>query len=159
MHSALAQPAAAGVDATQIADLALLTWRDVDAALSPIVGQRGVAALYKRSLYLTKAEHPCLAPVYEGELEPGEFSTLQLALSQQTSADAAAANRALLHTLHALLAKLIGAALTDQLLRTVADGPAFDNPAVDNPAFDNPAFDNPAVDNPSSGDAVQDISP
>ena len=149
MHAALAQLAAAGVDATQIADLAVLTWRDVDAALSPIVGQRGVAALYKRSLYLTKAEHPCLAPVYEGELEPGEFSTLQLALSQQTSADAAAANSALLHTLHALLAKLIGAALTDQLLRTVADSPDFDNPAVDNPA----------VNNSSSGDAVQDISP
>ncbi len=139
MKSALAQQAANGVDPEQIADIALSTWRGVDAALSPIIGQRGVAALYKRSLYLTKAEHPSLAPVYEGELELGEFATLQLALSQQTSSDAAAANGALLQTFHELLAKLIGAALTDQLLRTVVGPPSFDNP--------------------SSGDAVQDISP
>lgn len=137
MPSALAQLAANGVDPEQIADIALSTWRGVDAALSPIVGQRGVAALYKRSLYLTKAEYPCLAPVYEGELEPGEFATLQLALSQQTSSNAADANGALLQTFHELLVKLIGAALTDQLLRTVVDPLSFDNS--------------------SSGDAVQDI--
>lgn len=138
MHSALAQQAAIGADPEQIADLALSIWRGVDAALSPIIGQHGVAALYKRSLYLTRAEHPCLTAVYEGQLGPGEFATLQTALSLQTSEDASAANAALLQNFHDLLAKLIGAALTEQLLR----------PVVDNPAFDNL----------SNGDAVQDIS-
>ncbi|MGI9024323.1 MAG: hypothetical protein ACR2GP_01875 [Burkholderiaceae bacterium] len=144
MHSALAQVAATGVDASQIADIAFSTWRGIDAALSPIIGQRGVAALFKRSLYLARAPHPCLASVYDGELGPGEFASLRIALSQQTSADASAANAALLQTFHDLLANLIGATLTEQLLRPVLDAPALND------------F---ATDNSSSGDAVQDISP
>ena len=96
MQAALAQLAATGADAGRIADLSVSTWRDVDSALSPIVGQDGVAALYKRSLYLKRAEHPSLAPVYEGELGPGQYTGLHSALSQLNSASAAAANGALL---------------------------------------------------------------
>ncbi len=147
MQAALAQLAAEGADAKRIADLSVSTWRDVDAALSPIIGQRGVAALYKRSLYLTRAEHPCLATVYDGELGPGEFDGLHAALSRQTSSEAAAANGALLQVFHDLLARLIGAALTDQLLRSASDHPSSEKRAVGNPALDDP------------GHAVQDTSP
>ena len=129
---------AEGADAAQIADLSVSTWRAVDAALSPVIGQRGVAALYKRSLYLIRADHPCLSAVYEGELGPGEFAGLHTALSGQSSSDAAAANGALLRAFHDLLAHLIGASLTGQLLRSVLHHSAFDNP--------------------SSGHAVQDTS-
>lgn len=116
-------------DAAQIADLSVSTWRAVDAALSPVIGQRGVAALYKRSLYLTRADHPCLSAVYEGELGPGEFAGLHTALSAQSNADAAAANGALLQAFHDLLANLIGALLTRQLLRSVLPPSIFDNPS------------------------------
>lgn len=127
--AASTQQAEGGADAAQIADLSVSTWREVDAALSPIIGQRGVAALYKRSLYLTRAEHPCLSAVYEGELGPGEFAGLRTALSGQSSAGATAANGALLRAFHDLLANLIGASLTGQLLRSVLPHSIFDNPS------------------------------
>ena len=118
-------------DAGRIAESAVSTWRDLDAALSPIIGQRGVVALCKRSLYLTRADFPWLAAVDEGELKPDEFTTLQTALSQQTSANAAAANDALLRTFCDLLSKLIGASLTDRLLRSVWAGSSSDQVTQD----------------------------
>ena len=39
-----------GADAERIADLSTSVWQKVHVALSPIVGEAGVAALYKRSL-------------------------------------------------------------------------------------------------------------
>ena len=108
-------------NAERIADAAVSAWCDVHAALSPVIGHRGVAALYKRSLYLTQVAHACLTPVHEGELVPGNFSALRAALSQQTSQDAAAAHGALLQAFYDLLTNLIGASLTDQLLRSVID--------------------------------------
>ena len=112
---------AEGADAGRIADASASTWRDIDAALSPIISPRGVAALYKRSLHLTHGDHSCLTAVYEGTLEPGDFAALQIALSQQTSQNAAAAHGALLQAFCDLLIHLIGASLTEQLLRSVCD--------------------------------------
>jgi len=119
--SALTPLVTAGADAARIADTAVAIWRDIDAALAPIIGQRGVAALIKRSLYLTHAEHPWLSTVYEGALPPGEYGPLHAALSKQTGAQAAAAQGALLQTFHDLLGNLIGASLTERLLRAVWD--------------------------------------
>lgn len=121
-------------DTARIADTAISTWRDIDAALSPIIGQRGVAALYKRSLDLTRADYPWLAAVHDAALQPGEFAALRTALLQRTSTDAAAANGALLRTFGNLLSNLIGGSLTERLLGFVWD-------------------------NPSSGHAVQETSP
>ena len=112
---------AEGADAGRIADAAVSTWRDVDASLSPIISSRGVAALYKRSLHLTHGDHPCLTAVYEDKSEPGDFAALQSALSQQTIQNAAAAHGALLQAFYDLLTHLIGASLTEQLLRSVGD--------------------------------------
>ena len=119
--SALAPLVTAGADAARIADTAVAIWRDIDAALAPIIGQRGVAALIKRSLYLTHSEHPWLATVYEGTPPPGDYGPLHAALSKQTGAQAAAAQGALLQTFHDLLGNLIGASLTERLLRAVWD--------------------------------------
>lgn len=125
--------AAEGADAARIAEAAASSWRAVDAALSPIISQRGVAALYKRSLYLTRAAHTALAAVHDGELLLSDYTALQAALAQQTSLDAAAANGALLQAFCDLLTHLIGASLTGQLLRS-------------------------AGRNASSGDAVEDTT-
>jgi hypothetical protein len=119
MQAALSQRTAEGVDAGRIADLAVLTWRDIDAALSPIIGQRGVAALYQRSLHLTRDGYPWLATVYESTLQEGDFTALQTALSQQTSSAAAAGNSTLLQTFCDLLSNLIGQSLTERLLESV----------------------------------------
>ncbi len=124
----------AGADAPRVADAAVAVWRSVDAALSPIVGERGVDALFKRSLYLQRDECPWLAAAHEVAPPGRDFQTLHAALAQRTGADAATANAALLLAFCDLLSTLIGAPLTERLLRHVL------NP-------------------PSSGDAAQDITP
>jgi len=123
-----------GADAARIADAAASTWRRVDEALAPIVGSRGVAALFKRSLFLTRAAHPCLATVDEQANPPETFAALRAALAQQSPPAGSAAHDALLLAFRDLLGKLIGAPLTERLLQSVSD---------------------PS----SSGHAAQDISP
>jgi hypothetical protein len=113
-----------GMDCGRIADVALSTWHDFASALSPIIGMRGVAALYKRSLHLTSPAYPWLETVREGVDAPVDFAPLKAALLQQTAADAAAASGALLQTFHDLLASLIGPSLTERLLRTASDNPS-----------------------------------
>nr|WP_297459934.1 hypothetical protein [uncultured Halomonas sp.] len=103
-------------------------WHDINIALSPVIGQQGVAALYKRSLSLTRSDYPCLAFVHEHTLEPGDFSVLQMALSRQNGTDAVATNSALLRTFHERLACLIGKSLTEQLLQFVWHDPS--SPAI-----------------------------
>jgi hypothetical protein len=126
--------AASGADAAQIAQAAVAAWAAVDRALSSVIGSRGMAALYRRSLHLALAEHPWLAAAYEDALQPGDFASLRAALSQQTATNAAAAHDVMLQTFEDLLNNLIGRSLTRRLLQAVWD-------------------------NPSSGDAVQDNSP
>ena len=121
-------------DPSIVAQSALATWSHIDQALSPIIGIRGVAGLYKRSLSLTRGAHPALTTVFDGLLAPGDYRTLQQALAQQSAPVAIAAGAALLQTVIDLLTKLSGQALSERLLRPVLDSPS------------------------SSGDAVQDIS-
>jgi len=118
-------------DARAAAAGALAVWRDVDSALSPIIGKRGVAALFRRSLYLTQAAHPWLA---QDATEPEPFQALHSALTGQTAAVALAAHDALLRHFRTLLGRLIGVSLTDRLLQ-------------------------PVLDLPSGGGAAQDLSP
>ena len=100
-----------------IADAALATWQGFEAALAPIIGSGGVAALYRRSLYLSHAAHPWLPGVQAGALAPVEFTELQAALARRSSREAQAATDALTNTFRELLAELIGLSLTDRLLR------------------------------------------
>jgi hypothetical protein len=111
-------------DAAQIAALSALTWREIHAILSPVIGPGGVAALYQRSLHVTRSAHPCLGTVREDALLLAEFAALEGVLSQQTSAEAAAANGALLKAFCDLLATLIGVSLTERLLRSVRNFPS-----------------------------------
>ncbi|TAL92281.1 MAG: hypothetical protein EPN69_08640 [Rhodanobacter sp.] len=108
-------------DAGQIADVAVSIWRDVAAALAPIIGQSGVTALLKRSIHLTRAAHPCLSAANDGALPTNELAMLQAVLSQQDRIEAIATNAALLQHFHEVLITLIGASLTERLLRPVWD--------------------------------------
>ena len=131
IRAMLARRAGTSANAATIGGTALSIWRDVDEALAPIIGQSGVAALYKRSLYLALAEHPCLVTAYEGALRAGDFVGLETALSQQTSDEASAAIISLLTTFHDLLTHLIGGSLFVRLLRSVWDKPSSGNAAKD----------------------------
>lgn len=112
-----APPPAGASPAAHGADAAIAAWRDVDDALAPIIGRRGVAAIYQHSLDLTRANHPWLSAACAAAAELGGFAPLHQALVQQTPANAAAAQHALLRTFRAQLAGLIGGSLAGQLLR------------------------------------------
>lgn len=118
-------------DATQIADAIVLTWQEINTTLIPILGERGVAALYHRSLYLTSSAHSWLAETYTGIQTPMDLEALKRVIAQQTSANAVAGGAAVLQTFYGLLASLVGPLLTERLLRSVwansfSGGPALD---------------------------------
>lgn len=112
---------AAGIDASakQIGDALVGTWRELEVALTPVLGRRGVGALYKRSVHLVATAHPWLPGVAEDLQTVMELEPLHHAVARQTSADAAAAGADLLQTFHDLLCGLVGSSLTERLLRSV----------------------------------------
>lgn len=131
----LAILAARGHEAARVAEATTTTLLAIDAALSPIISERGVAALYRRSLFLIRQGRPWLDPVYAADPAPGDYSALRSALSEQDDGDALHVADELLRTFHGLLVSLIGESLTARLLGSILEK------------------------TPSSGDAVQDISP
>jgi hypothetical protein len=123
--------ASGGADARQVADASVAIWSAIDRALSPVIGQRGSAALYQRSLHLARADFPWLAAAYESAAEPRALGALHAALVQQTAEHAAAAHDRVLHTLLGLLADLIGQSLTERLLKSAWDSPSSGNAVQD----------------------------
>lgn len=108
-------------DAVGISEIAVSIWDCVGVVLSPIIGHAGVAALFKRSIYLTRNTHPWLSVVNDGA-EPS--AALQVVLAQQDRIEAIAANAALLQNFQELLISLIGASLSERLLRSVWETPS-----------------------------------
>lgn len=127
----LANRVAQDANAAQIADAMAATWQEIDAALAPIIGSKGVAALYKRSLYLTAAAHPWLAGTRDSAHAAIDPAALKSVVAQQSSADAALGGNALLQTFHQLLGSLVGPSLTERLLRSVWADSSSGPPAQD----------------------------
>lgn len=123
----LARLASEGADSERIADRVALAWRNLHAALSPIIGHGGVMALFKRSVSMTRTTHPWLASMQEEFEQPGDFAALQAALSQQTSVEAAAASSAILRKFIDILTSLIGQSLAERLLSSVWDDTSNDD--------------------------------
>ena len=121
IQSSLSKCAAASWDTVSLTTKAVSIWRDIDTALAPIVGHRGVAALFGRCFHLIRADYPWLAPPHESSGDRIDFASLQSMLSQQTSANVVALNDALLRKFSALLSNLIGVSLAERLLRPVVD--------------------------------------
>jgi hypothetical protein len=121
-QAVLLRSAAEGAPPQRIAESAQAIWHAVEAALTPIIGARGVGALYRRSLNLLSADYTWLRAAYDGSLHPDRLAVLGAALSRRSAVDAARANGALLQVFYDLLANLIGGPLTMRLLR-----PALDN--------------------------------
>jgi hypothetical protein len=115
-------------DPRSAADAAVAAWEEIGTLLAPVVGRRGVSALYKRSVRLTLASRPWLVPAYEAP-PSGELAALHAALAAQAGPVAAAASAELLATFRALLAGLVGDALTAKLLAPPQRAPPGDDPA------------------------------
>lgn len=104
---------------------------DIGVALTPIVGPRGVAALYKRSLFLTSQQHPVLSGLHEGIQSTMDLSRLTTTLAALSEAEANTVGAALLQSFYELLSSLVGLSLTDRLLGSLWDHPLSDPPALE----------------------------
>lgn len=124
--SALARRVETGADAQHIAEAIVSTWREIDTALSPVLGRQAVALLYQRSICLAASSRPWLANICESgqTLEPAE---LRFAFALQNTDTAATGGYELLQAFHETLASLVGLPLTERLLRFVC---APDEPDV-----------------------------
>lgn len=124
---------ASSPEAQAIAEAAEKAWRGLAAALSPIIGERGFAALHRRCLYLLRNHYPWLLAAHGSAGDTDAFAALRAALAQQPQADAAAASLALLHTLDDVLTNLIGESLTEQILGPLLDHPLRGDAAQESP--------------------------
>jgi len=124
-----------GSSADQIAQACGVLWLELDATLSPIIGTRGVTALGQRSLHLASAVYPWLAARQPGSPAMMDSALLVSLLAQRSSDDAAAAADIFLQTFRELLTSLIGASLTERLLRTVWGPP---DTSVNSPSAQEP---------------------
>lgn len=129
----LADRVATNADARQIADAIGAAWHDLDLSLSPVLGRRGVAALYKRCLHLNTVAYPWLAQVREAAHASLaiDVAPLRAMLGERSEAEAAETGAALIHTFTELLSTLIGASLSERLLDSVWALPSTGGPPAE----------------------------
>lgn len=118
-------------DSAQTADAFVATWRDIDAVLVPIIGKRGLAALYQRSVHVTAQAHPWLSVADDVAPAAADFSKLTPLLCQQSAAAAMAGATTLFTTFHDLLSSVVGPSLTERLMRPVWVATSSDSAAKD----------------------------
>ncbi len=93
-----------------------MLWERLATELSPIIGERGFASLYARSLHRAGLEFPWLAP-HPPEAPADAFKLLASNLKECAPAEAQAASAALLIIFTDTLILLIGELLTNSILR------------------------------------------
>ncbi|MCP8688246.1 hypothetical protein [Marinobacterium sedimentorum] len=109
------------MDAGLIAAALVTLWREIDIVLNPIMGKRGVAALYQRSLYLAAQTYPWLASPHQGVQTSIDFTHFKSLLIHQQPDDLIQGGSVIFKNLHELLVSLVGPSLTERLLRSVGD--------------------------------------
>lgn len=114
----LAFRVAEGADSLQIADAIGAMWTDIEAALQPVFGRRGVAALFQRSLHRTASRYVWLEPA-KGASDDAvcSLAELQALFAAQAPPQATEAGSALFMNFRELLISLIGPQLSEQLLK------------------------------------------
>jgi hypothetical protein len=112
------------LDSVAIAGQFVRVMHDIEVVLTPILGERGVAALLQRSFSLARSQHPWLADPFDGGDVP-DLSAPYSALARRDPASArAAAVEGVLFPFHALLTSLIGAPLAERLFDATWASPA-----------------------------------
>jgi hypothetical protein len=119
IHRTLVQRAGYVPDANAVAEATLSIWHELAARLTPLIGTRGVYAIFSRSLHLTSFSFPWLAVAADGENSTTQLANLRTSIKSRKPADAAEASHTLLETYIELLAILIGESLTGRLLGSI----------------------------------------
>ena len=109
----------ADADVAAIAQAIVAAWQEISLALSPIVGSRGFAALYKRSIYVTGLSHPWLMDLHDNALSTVNLPDLNAVFKLQPRAVAVAGATTLFDTFNDLLVSMVGPSLSERLLRSV----------------------------------------
>lgn len=115
----VAVPARAAPDAGAVAGAALGTWHEITARLAPVIGERGVEALFSRALLLTSATYPWLETSSPQARHPTPLAAFVARIEARDAQAAAEASQALVLTFTGLLADLIGSSLSERLLAPV----------------------------------------
>ena len=106
----------------QNAQAIITAWHAIDDALTPVIGPRGLVALYLRSLHLTASDPGLATADGLGKLAVNAATTpalLQALIARQSPAAAAAIGNTFLQVFYSQLSGLIGPSLTERLLRAV----------------------------------------
>lgn len=106
-------------DGLAIADAFCQIWQEIEAALFGLIGHRGVAGLYQRSLFLAGTDYSWLNDIYTGIQSPADLDAFRAALLRQTISNAINGSSAFLQIFNQMLANLIGPKLTWHLLSPV----------------------------------------
>jgi hypothetical protein len=114
----LADPPPQQSAAERYADTVVATWREIAAALQPVFGQTGSLALYRRSLQLTEASYPWLAPLSAAP-SPIDPALLRQVLTSTSHVEAVAASNAWFRSFQQLLSALIGPSLSSRILKPI----------------------------------------
>jgi hypothetical protein len=122
---------ASDADSTQVAQAVGDLWGELEEALHPVIGKRGVAALYNRSLHLSAAAAPWLAAGYAGSLVAMNTDVVKANMAHRPAEEAARGGVAHLQSFHGLLTSLVGPMLTERLLRSVWTTPSVAQPPQD----------------------------
>lgn len=117
-------PSADDVDGTSLAETSLRAWERVVGQLAPVIGPRGVDALFRRAIHMTKSRFPWLEVTWETKDGAFPAASFLACLSARDPAVAAEGSLELLIAFTELLGTLIGIALTERLL-----GPIWAIPA------------------------------
>jgi hypothetical protein len=120
----LAHRAGAAPDARAVAAAITDTWSRVAALLTPMIGARGVDAIFRRSLYLTSKTFPWLAVGEEHGDDAALLANLTARLAGRDPDGAAEAGCTLLLNFLELLTTLIGESLTERLVSPVWASPS-----------------------------------
>ena len=100
----------------------LRLWQPLSIHLSPLIGESGFAALFRRTIRLVSTEHDWLGST-QASSTPGELlAVLGVLFDEVDPAMAREANAALLSIFTKLLSGLIGEALTIRLLEAAWAG-------------------------------------
>lgn len=130
--AALVRRAGPSADASQLADAAVTLWRDIDTALAPIIGTRGLAALQGRSLYLASYEFGWLKELQDHRVRTEiEYDLPRRIFMTQPMSESQAAATAMFLSFHDLLASMVGPSLTARLLDAIWDNPIGGEAAQD----------------------------
>lgn len=116
LQKAMKHRAKGAHDGGAVAEATILVLRQVNFKLAPVIGERGVNVLFKRSLHLTSRAFPWLiiAGDYGDDADP--LTSLSECLAERDANEATDASSTLLVSFTELLESLIGESLAETLL-------------------------------------------